>query len=153
MVKAVCVLLGDSKVTGTVTFTQESEKAPTAIDANISGLTEGKHGFHVHEFGDTTNGCISAGNHFNPFDKPHGAPEDEIRHLGDLGNVIAGADGKATLKVTDNHIKLMGPHSVIGRTVVVHADEDDLGKTSHELSKATGNSGDRLACGVIGVCK
>lgn len=114
MVKAVCVVRGDSKVTGTITFNQESENAPTTIDASLAGLTQGKHGFHVHEFGDNTNGCISAGPHFNPFGKTHGAPEDEIRHVGDLGNVVAGADGKATLKVTDNQIKLIGAHSVIG---------------------------------------
>ncbi|KAI8069937.1 superoxide-dismutase [Gongronella butleri] len=153
MVKAVCVLRGNSNVTGTVTFTQESENAPTLVEASLEGLKAGKHGFHVHEFGDNTNGCISAGAHFNPFGKTHGAPEDETRHVGDLGNVTADADGKATLKVTDSQVKLIGVHSVIGRTIVVHADEDDLGKTAHELSKTTGNAGDRLACGVIGVAK
>ncbi|KAI9305929.1 copper/zinc superoxide dismutase [Cunninghamella echinulata] len=153
MVKAVAVLRGNSNVTGTVTFTQESENAPTTIEASLSGLTEGKHGFHVHEFGDNTNGCISAGAHFNPNGHTHGAPEDEVRHVGDLGNITASADGTATLKVTDNQVKLIGVHSVIGRTVVVHADVDDLGKTAHELSKTTGNAGDRLACGVIGIAK
>lgn len=59
-------------------------------------------------------GCISAGAHFNPFGKTHGAPEDETRHVGDLGNIVAGADGKASLKVVDNQIKLIGVHSVIG---------------------------------------
>ena len=61
MVKAVAVLRGDSPVTGTVTFTQESENGPTTVEATVSGLTEGKHGFHVHEFGDNTNGT-----HLNP---------------------------------------------------------------------------------------
>ncbi|CAO3624421.1 unnamed protein product [Cunninghamella blakesleeana] len=153
MVKAVAVLRGNSKVTGTVTFTQESENAPTTIEASLSGLTEGKHGFHVHEFGDNTNGCISAGAHFNPFGHTHGAPEDEKRHVGDLGNIVAGADGNATLKIVDNQIKLIGVHSVIGRTVVAHADVDDLGKGGHDLSATTGNAGDRLACGVIGIAK
>ncbi|KAG2227632.1 hypothetical protein INT45_004673 [Circinella minor] len=153
MVKAVAILRGDSPVTGTVTFTQESENGPTTVEATVSGLTEGKHGFHVHEFGDNTNGCTSAGAHFNPFGKTHGAPEAEERHAGDLGNVVADKDGKATLKVTDNQVKLIGPHSVIGRTIVVHAGEDDLGLGGHELSKATGNAGDRWACGVIGISK
>ncbi|KAI9312403.1 copper/zinc superoxide dismutase [Dichotomocladium elegans] len=153
MVKAVAVLRGDSPVQGTVIFTQESENAPTTVEATITGLTKGKHGFHVHEFGDNTNGCISAGPHFNPFGKAHGAPEAEVRHVGDLGNVVADAQGNATLKVTDNQIKLIGPLSVIGRTIVVHADEDDLGLGGHELSLATGNAGDRWACGVIGVAK
>ncbi|KAI8381403.1 superoxide dismutase [Radiomyces spectabilis] len=153
MVKAVAVLRGDSKVTGVVTFTQESEGAPTLVEAEVNGLTEGPHGFHVHEFGDNTNGCTSAGPHFNPFSKTHGAPEDENRHVGDLGNINANADGKATLKVTDNQISLIGPYSVIGRTVVVHAAVDDLGKGGHELSLTTGNAGDRWACGVIGIAK
>ncbi|GAB5593898.1 Superoxide dismutase [Cu-Zn] [Umbelopsis nana] len=150
MVKAVAVIRGDSPVTGTITFTQESENGPTSIEANISGLTPGKHGFHVHEFGDNTNGCTSAGAHFNPFGQTHGAPEDSVRHVGDLGNVVADAEGKATLKTQDNLVKLIGPQSVIGRTLVVHAGEDDLGKGGHELSKTTGNAGDRWACGVIG---
>ncbi|KAJ2964752.1 hypothetical protein NQZ79_g271 [Umbelopsis isabellina] len=150
MVKAVAVIRGDSPVTGTITFSQESESAPTSIEANVSGLTPGKHGIHVHEFGDNTNGCTSAGSHFNPFGQTHGAPDDSVRHVGDLGNVVADAEGKATLKLQDNLIKLIGPQSVIGRTLVVHAGEDDLGKGGHELSKTTGNAGDRWACGVIG---
>ncbi|KAG2183136.1 hypothetical protein INT43_006131 [Umbelopsis isabellina] len=150
MVKAVAVIRGDSPVTGTITFSQENESAPTSIEATVSGLTPGKHGIHVHEFGDNTNGCTSAGSHFNPFGQTHGAPDDSVRHVGDLGNVVADAEGKATLKVQDNLIKLIGPQSVIGRTLVVHAGEDDLGKGGHELSKTTGNAGDRWACGVIG---
>lgn len=63
MVKAVAVLRGDSPVTGTVTFTQESENGPTTIEAKISGLTAGKHGFHVHEFGDNTNGKFCSSRH------------------------------------------------------------------------------------------
>jgi len=111
------------------------------------------HGFHIHEFGDNTNGCISAGAHFNPHDKVHGAPEDEIRHVGDLGNVEAGVNGVAKVNITDKLLTLSGPLSIIGRSVVVHADPDDLGKGGHELSKTTGNAGGRSACGVIGVAK
>lgn len=120
---------------------------------SLQGLTAGLHGFHVHEFGDTTDGCTSAGAHFNPFSKTHGGPEDEERHVGDLGNVTAGGDGKAKIDVKDNKISLLGPLSVIGRTMVVHADPDDLGKGGHELSKTTGNAGARVACGVIGTAK
>ncbi len=99
-----------------------------------------------------TNGCISAGPHFNPYGKTHGAPEDEERHVGDLGNLTAGEDGVAKFDFTDRLIKLNGPISIIGRTMVIHADQDDLGKGGHELSKTTGNAGARLACGVIGIC-
>ncbi|GFQ82914.1 superoxide dismutase [Trichonephila clavata] len=150
--KAVCVLVGE-KVKGTVHFTQESPDGPVTVTGEINSLSKGLHGFHIHEFGDNTNGCISAGAHFNPHGKEHGAPEDENRHAGDLGNVEAGDDGVAKVNITDKQISLSGPLSIIGRSAVVHADPDDLGKGGHELSKTTGNAGGRLACGVIGVCK
>lgn len=89
------------------------------IHAEFEGLKPGKHGFHVHEFGDQTNGCISAGAHFNPHNKNHGAPDAAERHVGDLGNVEADANGKATLDLTDHMISLTGEHSVIGRCMVV----------------------------------
>ena len=106
------------------------------------------------QFGDNTNGCTSAGPHFNPDGCSHGAPENEkgARHVGDLGNVTA-ADGTAKVDITDGMISLVGEHSIIGRTVVVHADQDDLGQGGHELSKTTGNAGARSACGVIGIAK
>lgn len=152
-VHAVCVMKGDSNVEGTIRFSQENPDGPTTLTGVITGLAPGSHGFHVHQFGDNTNGCTSAGPHFNPFGKEHGAPGDEIRHVGDLGNVEAGADGKATVTVQDKQVSLTGPFSVIGRTMVIHADIDDLGKGGHELSKTTGNAGARLACGVIGITK
>ncbi|KAJ3172954.1 Superoxide dismutase [Cu-Zn] [Geranomyces variabilis] len=153
MVKAVSVVRGDSPATGTITFTQAEENGPTTIEVDLKNLTPGQHGFHVHEFGDNTNGCTSAGGHFNPMNVTHGAPTDSVRHAGDLGNLTAGADGTVKAKLQDSHVKLIGPTSVIGRTIVVHADEDDLGKTLHEQSKITGNAGARVACGVIGVAK
>lgn len=173
MVKAVCVLKGDSPVTGTTTFTQDSESAPLTISVELKGLTPGKHGFHCHEYGDATNGCVSAGGipcamlsvylilaltqpskgHFNPHGKTHGAPEDEERHVGDFGNIVANAEGVASVTFTDKLASLFGPLSIIGRTVVCHEKEDDLGRGGHEQSKTTGNAGGRLACGVIGIAK
>ncbi|SPN99949.1 Superoxide dismutase [Cu-Zn] [Cephalotrichum gorgonifer] len=152
MVKAVCVIRGDAQVKGTVVFEQESESSPTTITWDISGHdANAKRGMHVHAFGDNTNGCTSAGPHFNPHGKTHGAPSDENRHVGDLGNIETDAQGNSKGTVTDNFIKLIGPHSVVGRTVVVHAGTDDLGKGGNEESLKTGNAGARPACGVIGI--
>ncbi|CAH8386091.1 unnamed protein product [Eruca vesicaria subsp. sativa] len=148
--KAVAVLKGNSDVEGVVTLTQE-DTGPTTVNVRITGLTPGPHGFHLHEFGDTTNGCISTGPHFNPNNMTHGAPEDEIRHAGDLGNILANADGVAETTLVDNQIPLTGPNSVVGRAFVVHELKDDLGKGGHELSLTTGNAGGRLACGVVGL--
>lgn len=148
--KAVAVLKGTSTVEGVVTLTQDGD-GPTTVNVRITGLAPGKHGFHLHEFGDTTNGCISTGPHFNPNGATHGAPEDEVRHAGDLGNIIANADGVAEATIVDSQIPLSGPNAVIGRALVVHELEDDLGKGGHELSLSTGNAGGRLACGVVGL--
>lgn len=129
---------------------QQSENGPVTVSGEITGLAPGKHGFHIHEFGDNTNGCISAGPHFNPNKKEHGAPTAQIRHVGDLGNVEAGSNGSAKVNITDSLISLSGPNNILGRTAVVHADVDDLGLGGHELSKTTGNAGGRIGCGVIG---
>ena len=152
MVKAVCVLKSDV-IDGTVFFEQSGSNDPVKVTGEIKGLVPGLHGFHVHQFGDNTNGCASAGPHFNPAGKEHGAPDDENRHYGDLGNVKAGENGVAPIDITDKYLSLTGENSIIGRTVVVHAEQDDLGKGGHELSKTTGNAGGRLACGVIGITK
>ncbi|XP_046550134.1 superoxide dismutase [Cu-Zn]-like isoform X2 [Haliotis rubra] len=151
-IKAVCVLRGATTVEGTIHFSQDAD-GPVNVTGSINGLTEGLHGFHVHEFGDDTNGCVSAGSHFNPHGKTHGAPEDENRHAGDLGNVVANAAGVADIKIDDKIISLTGVKSIIGRTIVVHAGVDDLGKGGNEESLKTGNAGGRLACGVIGIAK
>ncbi|XP_020548659.1 superoxide dismutase [Cu-Zn]-like [Sesamum indicum] len=141
MVKAVAVLSSSEGVSGTIYFTQEGD-GPTTVTGNLSGLKPGLHGFHVHALGDTTNGCMSTGPHFNPAGKEHGAPDDEVRHAGDLGNVTVGEDGTASFTIVDNLIPLSGPNSI---------DPDDLGRGGHELSKTTGNAGGRIACGIIGL--
>uniref|UniRef100_A0A7S6VMD2 Superoxide dismutase [Cu-Zn] n=1 Tax=Athetis dissimilis TaxID=1737331 RepID=A0A7S6VMD2_ATHDI len=152
MVKAVCVLNGD--VSGTVYFEQNSETGPVVVTGEVKGLSKGKHGFHVHEFGDNTNGCTSAGAHFNPLKLDHGAPDSEVRHVGDLGNIEADVAGGVTqVNIQDCQISLSGPNNIVGRTLVVHADPDDLGVGGHNLSKTTGNAGARIACGVIGLAQ
>ncbi|XP_037719880.1 superoxide dismutase [Cu-Zn] isoform X1 [Drosophila subpulchrella] len=131
----------------------QSSETPVTVTGEVCGLAKGLHGFHVHEFGDNTNGCMSSGPHFNPYGKEHGAPADENRHLGDLGNIEASGDCPTKVNITDSKITLFGADSIIGRTVVVHADADDLGQGGHELSKSTGNAGARIGCGVIGIAK
>lgn len=74
----------------------------------------------MHEFGDNTNGCTSAGAHFNPLGKTHGGPADEERHVGDLGNVIADSNGVATVNIQDSLISLQGANTIIGRSLVVY---------------------------------
>ena len=115
------------------------------IIADINGLTPGEHGFHIHQWGDCSAADgTSAGGHYNPFNTAHGSPMDEIRHVGDLGNIKAGSDGSAHYESDDAVVSLDGPTSVIGRAVIVHAGKDDF------TSQPTGNAGGRVACGVIG---
>jgi Cu-Zn family superoxide dismutase len=133
-------------VQGIVKFTEVA--GGVEVVADIDGLTPGRHGFHIHEFGDCSAlDATSAGGHFNPLDMEHGAPTDEQRHLGDLGNITADNEGHAHFEWTDGMLALNGPNSIIGRAVIVHAGEDDL------QTQPTGNAGPRVACGVIGIAK
>ncbi|XP_035392548.1 copper chaperone for superoxide dismutase isoform X2 [Electrophorus electricus] len=142
---AVAMLSGAGRVQGVVRFLQLSQDC-CLIDGAIDGLDPGLHGLHVHEYGDLTQDCTSCGEHYNPFGKQHGGPEDKERHVGDLGNIVAAADGRATFRLEDSQLKVW---DVIGRSLVVDSGEDDLGKGDHPLSSKTGNSGERLACGII----
>ncbi|MDA1260763.1 MAG: superoxide dismutase family protein [Planctomycetota bacterium] len=147
--RATCVLhptQGNEAVKGTITFTQTS--GGVLIEASVSGLTPGLHGFHVHEWGDLdcTDGLCTGG-HFNPTGDAHGGPDSASRHLGDFGNLEADAYGNAGYRRVDRHIKLQGPHGIIGRGIVVHAAADDF------ETQPTGNAGARLATGVIGAAK
>jgi superoxide dismutase, Cu-Zn family len=147
--KAIAVLhpTAGNKVSGTVTFTEVADGVQ--VQAEITGLTPGKHGFHVHEFGDCSAADLaSAGAHFNPTNKPHAGPDAPERHAGDMGNVEADASGAAKLDYVDHDISLTNDQRcVIGRSVVVHAKADDL------KSQPAGDSGARIACGVVGIAK
>ncbi|XP_005988928.1 copper chaperone for superoxide dismutase [Latimeria chalumnae] len=142
---AVAMMSGASLVQGVVRFLQLSEDR-CVIEGVIDSLNPGLHGLHVHEFGDITDSCFSCGDHFNPSGVCHGGPQDAERHVGDLGNVLADEDGRATFRLEDERLKVW---DIIGRSLVVDAEEDDLGQGGHLLSKVTGNSGERLACGII----
>lgn len=124
-------------------------------------------------FGDFTEGFVTAGGIFNPFGRNHGAPDDEERMVGDLGtndkrtvefddsvkclinyflgNIEADETGVANVSIEDRLVKLIGPHSIIGRSIVIKSNEDDLGRGGHEYSLSTGNSGQRIAGGVVGI--
>lgn len=145
--KAVAVLFPtkDKDVKGRVTFTPDGKGIH--VHAEISGLTPGEHGFHIHEFGVWSEDGLASGGHFNPSKAPHASPESPKRHVGDLGNITANANGNATYDLDDATLSFHGPHSIIGRGLVVHEKVDDL------KTQPTGNAGGRLAVGVIGVAK
>jgi len=150
---AVAVIVGDG-VKGVIRFHQTGDPtSPVELSGNITGLTPGSHGFHIHQLGDTSNGCASMAGHFNPLQLKHGAPTDSYRHVGDLGNIEAGNDGVAIIKIKDSQLSLNGLNSIIGRGVVVHAGRDDMGRGGDEGSLKTGNAGGRVGCGVVARAK
>jgi Cu-Zn family superoxide dismutase len=136
--------LGESGVSGKVTFTEKDGEVQ--VEAHINGLAPGDHGFHVHDFGDCSAADGStAGGHFNPTGAQHGALHGEPpSHAGDLGNVTADASGHAMVSAATGKLTLgEGPTSILGRGVIVHEKADDL------TTQPTGDSGGRLACGVV----
>lgn len=144
--KAIAVLYPTKghNVTGVITFVKGTDGIK--VTAHITGLTPGKHGFHIHEFGDcSADDGMSSGGHFNPTHMQHGAPTAGQRHAGDFGNITADSTGTANFEWIDKMITFEGPSSIIGRALIVHAAEDDL------TTQPTGNAGARVACGVIGV--
>jgi superoxide dismutase, Cu-Zn family len=147
--KAVCVLnpIGNSQVAGIITFTEV--QGGVLIEGKITGLPPNSaHGIHIHEFGDCSSpDGTAAGPHYNPEGTTHGGPMDMKRHNGDLGNIEADADGVATISYTDAVVSLKGDKSVIGRSIIIHEKMDDM------KTQPTGNSGARIACGVIGLAK
>ena len=128
---------------GTVTFTQKGDKV--AIEAKVSGLTPGGHGFHIHEKGDCSSGDgMSAGGHFNPTGKPHGNPSAPDHHTGDMPMLVADASGNASLSMELGGMTVgSGFTDFVGKAVIVHKDPDDY------TTQPTVNSGARVACGLI----
>jgi Cu-Zn family superoxide dismutase len=134
--KAVAVLhpTKGSNVEGIVTFMKSGDEMK--IVADVSGLTPGKHGFHIHEFGDCSSpDGTAAGGHFNPTNNPHAGHDVAQRHAGDMGNIEADSSGKAHLELTDNMMTMSGEKSIIGHSVIVHEKADDL------KSQPTGDAG------------
>ena len=136
-----------SGVSGVVRFTALDDAVEVRYD--LSGLSDGPHGFHVHQTGDcsadsTGTPAGAAGGHFNPLASPHGAPSNAParRHAGDLGNIDA-EGGRAVGVVVDSVLAFSGPTSVLGKAILVHGGEDDL------ESQPAGDAGARVGCGVI----
>lgn len=153
-IQAIAVFEG-KKIKGTVLFTEDLKNNSVNIDIHIEGLKKNSlHGFHVHESGDLTDKCESMCAHFNPFGKTHGCPGMKNRHVGDLGNLKTDANGFAKYRMVDDVIKLRGSKAnILGRGLIIHADEDDCGKGGDEASLKNGNAGKRIACAIIGYSK
>ncbi len=135
-----------NKTHGIVTFTKVD--AGIKVVADIEGLTPGKHGFHIHQYGDCSDPKgKSAGGHFNPDGVKHAGHTSAVRHVGDFGNIVAGKNGKAHIEFVDHLISFEGPHNIIGRGVVIHGGADDL------VSQPSGNAGPRVGCGSISIAK
>tara|TARA_B110000285_G_scaffold230216_1_gene296401 strand:+ start:121 stop:576 length:456 start_codon:yes stop_codon:yes gene_type:complete len=133
------------------TFYQDNSKSPVKINVHIKKLTPGKHGFHIHEKGNLLKtDCSDCAGHWNPNNKKHGGLNDIISHAGDLGNIIANEMGEVSTHITTDKLTLYGKYSIFGRSIIVHMDEDDLGKGNNNDSLITGNSGKRLDCAIIG---
>merc|ERR1711981_302309 len=126
-----------------------SPSEAVVVRGRLEGLTPGYHGFHVHQLGDTQDGCKSMKGHFNPSQLHHGAPADTYRHVGDLGNIFADEEGTAVIDMEDEQLSLTGINNILGRGVVIHAGKDDMGKGGDDGSLKTGNAGGRLACAAI----
>jgi Cu-Zn family superoxide dismutase len=146
----IAVAFFDKKIKGSVEFEENGKEV--VITVQLEGFKKNSvHGFHIHEAGDLSEDCMSACAHFNPYGKNHGDIRSKERHVGDLGNVVADDRGVVRMQMTDSVIKLRGVKAnIIGRSVVIHEDPDDLGKGGHDDSLTTGHSGKRIACAVIG---
>lgn len=140
----------ENQIKGVVRFCSigsEEKKSGCVVDGTIDGLSPGLHGIHIHECGDLSLGCESVGEHYNPRNSPHGSPNDPPthRHVGDLGNIRADDDGRATFRFIDPLVEVW---DIIGRSVVVTKNADDVGRGQNERSLIDGNSGKRYKkCG------
>ena len=134
-----------SSATGTVDFAKS--KNGLLVRAYLNQVSPGNHGFHIHEKGDCgAPDASSAGGHYNPTLSHHGGPASADHHAGDLGNVVADKSGKALLEIVipqPSSLAFPGWDDIVGKSVVLHEKQDDL------VSQPAGNSGKRIACGVI----
>lgn len=133
----------NSQLSGAATLSETAEGVKIVL--SVENVAPGEHGAHVHENGDcSAPDAASAGSHYNPSSHPHALPASDPRHLGDLGNITVGADGKGTIEVVapGANLKEGDPSSFLGRAIIVHEKQDDGGQP-------VGNAGGRIGCGVI----
>jgi Cu-Zn family superoxide dismutase len=129
----------------------ESSDLQVTISVTVAGLPPGEHGIHIHEAGicesSGEDAFASAGDHYDPTDGAHGGPDDFESHAGDLGNIAIDAEGEGRLGLTSTKFSLteepVSLADIDGSALVIHADADDM------QTDPDGNSGDRIACGVI----
>jgi Cu-Zn family superoxide dismutase len=147
-------LFNHPHIKGTVEFEEKGTKVVIKGELKSTKYKNSSHGIHIHEAGDLSDNCMGACGHFNPYGKKHGGPTSKERHVGDLGNIRFDARGVAKFKMEDNLVKLRGTKAnVLGRSLVIHEDMDDLGMGNHSDSLTTGHAGKRITCAVIGYSK
>lgn len=143
-------------IKGYVLFKQLNNKSPIQIIGNLrgfkyylSGGNNSQHGMHIHMSGDLRKGCESLCQHYNPHNNKHGGLDDLESHAGDLGNITVDNKGRAYFNISTNKISSL--NQILGRSLIIHNDKDDLGKGTYEDSATTGHSGKRIACAIIGI--
>ena len=131
---------------GTAQFTQGAD-GKVQLNVQVKGISPGLHGIHIHQYGTCSPTFAAAGGHYNPLDRHHGLDNPKGPHAGDLPNLIINSDGAGTLKTTTDRVTLTPGRTSLfngnGTSLVIHAKPDD------QKTDPSGNSGDRIACGVI----
>jgi len=156
---AICILELKNGIKGLIEFHQCSVYSPVTVRMNLQGGGQKTHAIHIHEFGDTRDGCASLGAHWNPYRDTHGSKDyDMPRHAGDLcNNITFNSNGVFKFMYNDDLLTLFSPESqdlsIVGRSIVIHEQPDDLGRGNNAESLISGNAGNRIHCGIIAVSK